>query len=103
MRHTDEIDRRLAEIRADPVLSRRLDALRRGIAPWDCAAGADRGEAGADARRPDRGAGPVAAEGGGLNWVVRRWLGVLSVLQRPRAFPCCGQRPNINADLADRF
>ena len=32
MRHTDEIDRRLAEIRADPVLSRRLDALRRGIA-----------------------------------------------------------------------
>ena len=33
MRHTDEIDRRLAEIRADPVLSRRLDALRRGIAP----------------------------------------------------------------------
>jgi len=33
MRHTDEIERRLAEIRADPVLSRRLDALRRGIAP----------------------------------------------------------------------
>jgi len=31
--HTDEIERRLAEIRADPVLSRRLDALRRGIAP----------------------------------------------------------------------
>lgn len=30
MRHTDEIDRRLSEIRADPVLSRRLDALRRG-------------------------------------------------------------------------
>ena len=30
MKHTDEIDRRLAEIRADPVLSRRLDALRRG-------------------------------------------------------------------------
>ena len=30
--HADEIDRRLAEIRADPVLSRRLDALRRGIA-----------------------------------------------------------------------
>ena len=33
MRHADEIERRLAEIRADPVLSRRLDALRRGIAP----------------------------------------------------------------------
>ena len=33
MTHTDEIERRLAEIRADPVLSRRLDALRRGIAP----------------------------------------------------------------------
>jgi len=32
MRHTDEIERRLAEIRADPVLSRRLDALRRGVA-----------------------------------------------------------------------
>lgn len=32
MTHTDEIERRLAEIRADPVLSRRLDALRRGIA-----------------------------------------------------------------------
>ena len=32
MTHTDEINRRLAEIRADPVLSRRLDALRRGIA-----------------------------------------------------------------------
>jgi len=30
--HADEIDRRLAEIRADPVLSRRLDALRRGTA-----------------------------------------------------------------------
>lgn len=30
--HTDEIERRLVEIRADPVLSRRLDALRRGIA-----------------------------------------------------------------------
>ena len=30
MTHTDEINRRLAEIRADPVLSRRLDALRRG-------------------------------------------------------------------------
>ena len=29
--HTDEINRRLAEIRADPVLSRRLDALRRGV------------------------------------------------------------------------
>ena len=33
MRSFDEIERRLAEIRADPVLSRRLDALRRGIAP----------------------------------------------------------------------
>ena len=33
MKHADEIERRLAEIRADPVLSRRLDALRRGIAP----------------------------------------------------------------------
>lgn len=32
MKHADEIDRRLVEIRADPVLSRRLDALRRGIA-----------------------------------------------------------------------
>lgn len=32
MRHTDEIERRLAEIRADPALSRRPDALRRGIA-----------------------------------------------------------------------
>jgi len=32
MRHTDEIERRPAEIRADPVLSRRMDALRRGIA-----------------------------------------------------------------------
>lgn len=32
MTHTDEINRRLAEIRADPVRSRRLDALRRGIA-----------------------------------------------------------------------
>ena len=31
MRHTDEIDRRLAEIRADPILSRRLDELRRGV------------------------------------------------------------------------
>lgn len=30
MRHTDEIERRLAEIRKDPVLSRRLDELRRG-------------------------------------------------------------------------
>jgi len=30
--HADEINRRLAEIRADPVLSRRLDALRRGTA-----------------------------------------------------------------------
>ena len=30
--HADEIERRMAEIRADPVLSRRLDALRRGIA-----------------------------------------------------------------------
>ena len=30
MTHTDEIERRLTEIRADPVLSRRLDALRRG-------------------------------------------------------------------------
>ena len=28
--HADEMGRRLAEIRADPVLSRRLDALRRG-------------------------------------------------------------------------
>jgi len=28
----DEINRRLAEIRTDPVLSRRLDALRRGAA-----------------------------------------------------------------------
>ena len=32
MKHADEIERRLTEIRADPVLSRRLDALRRGIA-----------------------------------------------------------------------
>lgn len=31
MRHTDEINRRLAEIRADPVLSRRMDELRRGV------------------------------------------------------------------------
>jgi len=31
MRHTDEIERRLAEIRADPVLSRRMDELRRGV------------------------------------------------------------------------
>lgn len=31
MTHADEIERRLAEIRADPVLSRRLDALRRGV------------------------------------------------------------------------
>ena len=30
MKRTDEIERRLTEIRADPVLSRRLDALRRG-------------------------------------------------------------------------
>ncbi len=32
MTHADEINRRLAEIRTDPVLSRRLDALRRGTA-----------------------------------------------------------------------
>ena len=32
MTRADEINRRLAEIRADPVLSRRLDALRRGAA-----------------------------------------------------------------------
>lgn len=31
MTHTDEIERRLAEIRADPVLSRRMDELRRGV------------------------------------------------------------------------
>lgn len=31
MRHTDEIERQLAEIRADPVLSRRMDELRRGV------------------------------------------------------------------------
>lgn len=31
MTHTDEIECRLAEIRADPVLSRRLDELRRGV------------------------------------------------------------------------
>ena len=31
MTHADEIERRLAEIRADPVLSRRLDELRRGV------------------------------------------------------------------------
>lgn len=30
MTHEDEIHRRIAEIRRDPVLSRRLDALRRG-------------------------------------------------------------------------
>ena len=30
MTHADEIDRRLAEIRKDPILSRRLDELRRG-------------------------------------------------------------------------
>lgn len=30
MKRTDEIERRLTEIRADPALSRRLDALRRG-------------------------------------------------------------------------
>lgn len=32
MTRADEINRRLAEIRTDPVLSRRLDALRRGTA-----------------------------------------------------------------------
>ena len=31
MRCSDEIERRMAEIRKDPVLSRRLDALRRGV------------------------------------------------------------------------
>ena len=31
MRSFDEIERRMAEIRKDPVLSRRLDALRRGV------------------------------------------------------------------------
>lgn len=31
MTHTDEIERRMAEIRKDPVLSRRLDELRRGV------------------------------------------------------------------------
>lgn len=30
MKHADEMNRRLAEIHADPVLSRRLEALRRG-------------------------------------------------------------------------
>ena len=30
MRSFDEIERRMAEIRKDPVLSRRLDELRRG-------------------------------------------------------------------------
>ena len=30
MRCADEIERRMAEIRKDPVLSRRLDELRRG-------------------------------------------------------------------------
>ena len=30
MTYTDEIERRMAEIRKDPVLSRRLDELRRG-------------------------------------------------------------------------
>ena len=30
MKRADEMNRRLAEIRADPVLSRRLEALRRG-------------------------------------------------------------------------
>ena len=32
MRSFDEIERRMAEIRKDPVLSRRLDELRRGVA-----------------------------------------------------------------------
>ena len=31
MRSFDEIERRMAEIRKDPVLSRRLDELRRGV------------------------------------------------------------------------
>ena len=31
MTHTDEIERRMAEIRTDPILSRRLDELRRGV------------------------------------------------------------------------
>ena len=31
MRSFDEIERRIAEIRKDPVLSRRLDELRRGV------------------------------------------------------------------------
>ena len=31
MRGFDEIERRIAEIRKDPVLSRRLDELRRGV------------------------------------------------------------------------
>ena len=31
MRGFDEIERRMAEIRKDPVLSRRLDELRRGV------------------------------------------------------------------------
>jgi len=30
MRHEDEMDRRLSEIRSNPVLSRRMDALRSG-------------------------------------------------------------------------
>ena len=30
MRNFDEIERRMAEIRKDPILSRRLDELRRG-------------------------------------------------------------------------
>ena len=31
MRSFDEIERRMAEIRKDPILSRRLDELRRGV------------------------------------------------------------------------
>ena len=31
MRGFDEIERRMAEIRKDPILSRRLDELRRGV------------------------------------------------------------------------
>lgn len=31
MTHAGEIERRLTEIRADPVLSRRMDELRRGV------------------------------------------------------------------------
>ena len=31
MTHADEIERRMAEIRKDPILSRRLDELRRGV------------------------------------------------------------------------